>query len=97
LNVNGAELTRLGNILIIWIINVRASFIATTMQDSDQSRFNRHADGQYQHPEHIVRQDYHVRVEGGQKFVVPNAVEVPLAKTQLPDLAIALDIAGGVS
>jgi hypothetical protein len=29
--------------------------------------------------------------------VVPNAVEVPLAKTQLPDLAMALDMAGGVS
>lgn len=69
------------------------------MQDNEESQFRviQHADSQYQPAEHLVRQDYHVRVEGGQKFVVPNAVEVPLAKTQLPDLAMALDMAGGVS
>jgi hypothetical protein len=67
------------------------------MQDSDQSVITLDSDDNYQHPQHIARQDYHVRVEGGQKFVVPNAVDVPLAKTQLPDLAMALDMAGGVS
>jgi len=95
--VNGADLTRLGDMVIIWIINNLASFIATTMKDNKQSQLIQHSDTQYQHPEHIVSQDYDVRSDGGQQFAVPNAVGDRLAKTQLPDLAVALDMAAGVS
>jgi hypothetical protein len=65
------------------------------MQDNTNQPDHEDANGKYQYPEHFLRQDYHVRVEGGEEFVVPDAV--PLAKTKMPDLAMALDMAGGVS
>jgi hypothetical protein len=55
---------------------------------------------QNQQPEDIIRQDYEVRVAGGQKFVIPNefrGLELPLAYTHKPDYSKAVDMPGGVS
>ena len=56
--------------------------------------------GEENQAEDLVRQDYHVRVSGGQKFLVPNAledIELSLAKMNKPDYSIAVDMPGGVS
>jgi hypothetical protein len=53
-----------------------------------------------QHPEDIIRQDYEVRVVGGQNVVIPNAfrgLELSLAYTHKPDYLDAVDMPGGVS
>jgi hypothetical protein len=55
---------------------------------------------QKQQPEDIIRQDYEVRVAGGQKLVIPKAFQglgLPLAYTHKPDYSMALDMPGGVS
>lgn len=74
--------------------------IVSTMADKAQSQSFQHDETQNQQTDDLVRQDYHVRVSGGQKFIVPNAledVELPLAKTYKPDYSMAVDMPGGVS
>ena len=51
-------------------------------------------------PEDFVRQDYDVRVSGGQKFIVPSALEdvgISVPVMHKPDYSMAVDMPGGVS
>ena len=60
------------------------------MEDSSQN----------QQAEDIIRQDYEVRVAGGEKLVIPNVfqgIELPLAYMHKPDYSMAVDMPGGVS
>lgn len=56
--------------------------------------------GEENQAEDLIKQDYHVRVSDGQKFIVPNALEdvdAPLARMHKPDYSMAVNMPGGVS
>ena len=70
------------------------------MANYTYSQSYKDAQTQNQQPEEIIRQDYNVRVSGGQSFIVPNAfreLELPLAGMHKPDYSKAADMAVGVS
>jgi hypothetical protein len=70
------------------------------MEDVRISQSLKEFQTQNQKPEDIIRQDYEVRVVGGQKLVIPNAfrgLELPLAYMHKPDYSEAVDMPGGVS
>ena len=70
------------------------------MPDNSQAQSLQEDNDQNQHVEDLMRQDYGVRVSGGQTLVVPNVfegAELPLAKMHKPDVSIAVDMPGGVS
>jgi hypothetical protein len=65
----------------------------------DDMQFQSVQDAENEQPEDIIRQDYGVRVSGGQTYVMANAfrgVELPLARTLIPDFTKAVDMAVGV-
>ena len=69
------------------------------MTDNTRSS-HKEKNAQNQLPEDFVRQGYHVRVSGGQEFIVPNAledVEISVAAMHKPDYSMAVDMPGGVS
>ena len=68
------------------------------MADNTQSSHKKKSQNQL--PEDFVRQDYHVRVSGGQEFIVPSALEdvgISVAAMHKPDYSMAADMPGGVS
>jgi hypothetical protein len=70
------------------------------MADPTYSQSYKDTQTQNQQPEEIIRQDYDVRMSGGQSVIVPNAFreqELPLASMHKPDYSKAAEMAGGVS
>jgi hypothetical protein len=69
------------------------------MQANTQSHSVQDAESRNPQCEDIIRQDYEVRVVGGQKFIRPNAFQgedVPLAEMRKPDYAKGVNMSVGV-
>ena len=69
------------------------------MSDSEPSQSSPNHGSQNQQPHDLIRDNYNIRVSGGQQVIMPNAfegVELPLLKTHKPDFTKAVDMAIGV-
>jgi hypothetical protein len=70
------------------------------MEDNKSPQSVQEYESQPQQPEDIIRQDYNIRVAGGQTFVIPNTLRdlnLPLAYMHKPNYSDAVDMPGGVS
>ena len=69
------------------------------MPGPSQNQFIQDHGDQIQQPGDLIRQDYSIRVSGGQQHVIPNSfegVELPLAMMIKPDYAKAANLTMGV-
>ena len=95
-------LSRLGKVIDVKnFIQIRdQGSIIFAMAEKSQPQSIQDDEIRNQQPEDLVRQDYHVRVSDGRKFMVPNALEdldLHLARTNKPNYSMAVNMLGGVS